>query len=266
MNLIVFSSSPHGAVATRFVDIAQRESIDATAIGYAEARTMVAMSLQDTVILPRVAPEKNEMIAVLDRFEKSGAHIVNPITSWTTSRDKWLTYQVLEEHSIATPKTWKRDDPSAWASGVEKRVFKPLNGTHGEGIVIIDRREAVPAKPGVLQEYIAFANGVDDRYFVVAGKVVAAMRRTARTGDFRANLHQGATAVALKPDPIVSELAIRAAAAFELTIAGVDMLMSEAGPVVLEVNPSPGLAIETITGIPVALEIIRALKRQMHSS
>ena len=152
-------------------------------------------------------------------------------------------------------------------------MIKLNEGSQGTGVVLAEKRSAsqsvIEAFRGLyanflVQEFVAEAKGCDLRCFVVGGKVVAAMQRVASAGEFRANLHRGGTAEAVKLSAAERRIAERAAAAMGLGIAGVDLLRSERGPLVLEVNASPGLeGIESATGVDVAGAVIRLLETQV---
>ncbi|MGO3653557.1 MAG: RimK family alpha-L-glutamate ligase, partial [Sphingobacterium sp.] len=151
-------------------------------------------------------------------------------------------------------------------------VIKLLEGTQGIGVVLAETKKAassvIEAFYGLgnnilIQEYIKEAKGTDIRAFVVDGKVVGAMKRTAKEGEFRSNLHRGGSAEIVKLTKTEKETAIAATRAMGLTVAGVDMLPSARGPLILEVNSSPGLeGIEAATGKDIACEIIKYLERQ----
>jgi len=157
--------------------------------------------------------------------------------------------------------------------GEPPHVIKLNEGSQGNGVVLAEKRSAsqsvIEAFRGLyanflVQEFIAEAKGCDLRCFVVGGKVVAAMQREASAGDFRANLHRGGSAVAVKLSAAEKLIAVRAAEALGLGVAGVDLLRSERGPLVLEVNASPGLeGIEAVTGVDVAGAIIELLQAQV---
>jgi ribosomal protein S6--L-glutamate ligase len=150
-------------------------------------------------------------------------------------------------------------------------VIKLLEGTQGIGVVLAETRKAaesvIEAFRGLdanilVQEYIKEAGGSDIRAIVVGGKVVASMRRTAKDGEFRSNLHRGGTAEKIKLTPEERSTAVRSAKAMGLNVAGVDMLRSNHGPVVMEVNSSPGLeGIEKATGVDVAGKIIDFIEK-----
>ena len=214
--------------------------------------------------------------AVVRQFEVLGVFPCNTSTSIVRARDKLRSLQLLAREGISMPTTGfahsKKDVPAlVELVGGAPLVVKLLEGTQGLGVMLIDSDEAAKSviaafrqvKADILvQEFIDDAEGTDYRAFVVGGEVIAAMRRQAAPGEFRANLHRGATAA---PEELTSEeceVAVRAARAVGLHVAGVDMLRSRRGPLVIEVNASPGLeGIEGATGIDVAGAIVRFVEQ-----
>lgn len=215
--------------------------------------------------------------AIVRQFEVMDVISANPSQAITRSRDKLRCMQILSGAGLGLPITgFARnasdvDDLINMVGGVPL-VIKLLEGTQGIGVVLAETRKAassvIEAFYGLgnnilIQEYIKEAKGADIRAFVVDGKVVGAMKRTAKEGEFRSNLHRGGTAEIIKLTKKEREAAVAAAKAMGLTVAGVDMLPSDRGPLILEVNSSPGLeGIETATGKNIAGEIIRYLERQ----
>lgn len=188
------------------------------------------------------------------------------------SRDKFLAGQFLAGHGIAVPKTLAfasayHIDAAIRTVGGYPFILKKLKGTQGNAVFLINDVDLAHKKigkyirkrhPFLIQQYISESKGSDLRCFVVGGKVVGAMRRTAANGDFRANIHAGGKGEAVRLFPAEQEMAVKAASLLKLPIAGVDILQSENGPVLLEVNSSPGLqGIENATGKDIAAEIIR---------
>lgn len=215
--------------------------------------------------------------AIVRQFEVMDVISANPSQAITRSRDKLRCMQILSGAGLGLPITgFARNaadvDDLINMVGGAPLVIKLLEGTQGIGVVLAETRKAassvIEAFYGLgnnilIQEYIKEAKGADIRAFVVDGKVVGAMKRTAKEGEFRSNLHRGGTAEIIKLTKKEREAAIAAAKAMGLTVAGVDMLPSDRGPLILEVNSSPGLeGIETATGKNIAAEIIRYLERQ----
>lgn len=209
--------------------------------------------------------------AVLRQFEMMGCFTPNPSDAILRARDKLRAHQMLAREGIGLPATVFGDNPDDIADllrmlGPPPHVIKLNEGTQGNGVILAERlsasRSVIEAFSGLyanflVQEFIGEAKGADLRCFVVGGKVVAAMRRKARKGEFRSNLHRGGTASAISLSEDEKETAIRAAKAMGLNVAGVDLIRSNRGPLVLEVNSSPGLeGIEGATGLDVAGAIV----------
>lgn len=215
--------------------------------------------------------------AIVRQFEVMGVVSANPSQAITRSRDKLRCMQILSGAGLGLPITgFARsvsdvDDLISMVGGAPL-VIKLLEGTQGIGVVLAETKKAassvIEAFYGLgnnilIQEYIKEAKGTDIRAFVVDGKVVGAMKRTAKEGEFRSNLHRGGTAEIVKLTRAERATAISAAKAMGLTVAGVDMLPSSRGPLILEVNSSPGLeGIETATEKDIAVEIIKYLETQ----
>lgn len=262
--LIILSTSPNGRVAHRLSDIAKSTGISVEIQSLDDAKTLLQRPLAGVVVLPRIAPAHNQQaVKLLFDLQKRGARIINAPDSWELSRDKWKSYSAFSEYGVPTPKTLLYPelayDGYVYMLG-SPFIFKPISGTHGEGIKIIWREEDLPAELGIMQEYIEESAGTDIRVVVVGDKVVAAMRRIAQAGEFRANLHQGATAETIESSDVINNTAVSASRSLGLDVAGVDIVMSANGPLVLEANPSPGLGIEAYTGVSVASAIIEAAR------
>lgn len=215
--------------------------------------------------------------AIVRQFEVMGVISANPSQAITRSRDKLRCMQILSGAGIGLPITGfarnTRDvDDLIKMVGGAPLVIKLLEGTQGIGVVLAETKKAassvIEAFYGLgnnilIQEYIKESKGTDIRAFVVDGKVVGAMKRTAKEGEFRSNLHRGGSAELIKLSRKERETAVRAAKELGLTVCGVDMLPSDRGPLVLEVNSSPGLeGIEKATGKDIASEIITFLEKQ----
>jgi len=205
-----------------------------------------------------------------------GVYSVNESTAITRSRDKLRALQLLSRKGIGLPITGFANSPDDTEDllrfvGGAPVVIKLLEGTQGVGVVLGETRQAaesvIEAFRGLnanfmVQEYIKEAGGSDIRCFVIGEKVVAAMKRTGKEGEFRSNLHRGGTAELVKITPEERSTAVRSARAMGLNVAGVDLLRSNHGPVVMEVNSSPGLeGIETATGKDVASLIIQFIEK-----
>jgi ribosomal protein S6--L-glutamate ligase len=234
------------------------------------------LPLYDAVI-PRIGASVTFYgLAVLRQFEMMGVYPLNESVAIGRSRDKLRSMQLLARDGIGLPVTTFAYDPKqteeviALAGGAPL-VFKLLEGTQGIGVVLADTersaKSVIEAFRGanvniLVQEFIKEAGGTDIRALVVGGKVVAAMQRSGAEGEFRSNLHRGGSAKTVKITPEERSTALRAAKAMGLNVCGVDMLRSNHGPVVMEVNSSPGLeGVENATGIDIAGKIIEFLER-----
>ena len=224
------------------------------------------------VIVPRLSRTTAQYgEEVLAHFEWVGTPVVNRAKAIAAARHKFHSLRILAQHGLPIPPsltvgaaTFLED--AVAEVGAYPFILKPFHGTHGTGVMLLDTptslTSAVDAlcdlhQDYVIQPFIAEADGVDIRVLVVGGEVVAAMKRRAPPGEFRANIHKGASGEAIAPTDEYTRLAIAAAAALELEIAGVDLLETNEGPVVLEVNPSPGFEeLESVTGIDIAGVII----------
>jgi ribosomal protein S6--L-glutamate ligase len=223
-------------------------------------------------VLPRIGASVTFYgTAVLRQFEMMGAYTPNASDAILRARDKLRCHQLLARQGIGLPRTVFGDNPDDTADllhmlGKPPHVIKLTEGSQGNGVILAERlsasRSVIEAFRGLyanflVQEFIGEAKGSDVRCFVVGGKVVAAMRRQARKGEFRSNLHRGGSAKAVQLDEAEQDTAIRAARVMGLNVAGVDLLRSRRGPLVLEVNSSPGLeGIEGATGIDVAGAVV----------
>jgi ribosomal protein S6--L-glutamate ligase len=214
--------------------------------------------------------------SVVRQFEMMGTFSINESVAISRSRDKLRSLQLLSRKGIGLPRTGfaskpdKADDLINNVGGAPV-VIKLLEGTQGIGVVLAETKKAAESiieafmglKANILvQEYIKEAGGADIRCLVVGGKVVAAMKRQGAEGEFRSNLHRGGTAEIVKLSPAERKTAVDAASAMGLHMCGVDILRAERGPVVMEVNSSPGLeGIETATGKDVAKLIMEFIEK-----
>jgi ribosomal protein S6--L-glutamate ligase len=214
--------------------------------------------------------------AVVRQFEMMGVYSVNESVAISRSRDKLRSMQLLARRNIGMPVTGFAHSPDDIPDlidmvGGAPLVVKLLEGTQGVGVVLAETRKAaesvIEAFLGIdvdimVQEFIAESRGTDVRCFIVGDKVVAAMQRTGKPGEFRSNLHRGGSATLVKISPEERSVAVRAAKVMGLNVAGVDILRSNHGSVVMEVNSSPGLeGIEQATGKDVAGMIIEFLEK-----
>lgn len=228
-------------------------------------------------IIPRIGASVSFYgTAVVRQFEMMGVYSVNESVAITRSRDKLRASQLLARKGIGLPVTGFANSPSDTEdlleiAGGAPVVIKLLEGTQGVGVVLAETKKAaesvIEAFRGlganfIVQEFIKEAGGADIRCFVIGDKVVAAMKRQGKEGEFRSNLHRGGSAKLIKITPEERSTAVRSAKVMGLNVAGVDLLRSNHGPVVMEVNSSPGLeGIETTTGKDVADMIIEFIEK-----
>ncbi len=224
------------------------------------------------VVLPRLSASTAQYgEEVVAHFEWNDTPVVNRSYAIANARNKFRALRILAQHGLPIPPSFAAGsaryvDRSVHQTGEYPFIMKPFEGTHGNAILLLDTPASLQSAIGamcdlhqdyVIQPFIGEAAGNDVRVIVIGGKVVAAMRRTAQKGEFRANIHRGGQGHPIELQNEYIDTAIRAAEAMELNIAGVDLLETLAGPMVLEVNPSPGFEeIETITGIKVAEAMI----------
>ncbi len=230
-------------------------------------------------VIPRIGASITFFgLALVQQFEQMGVHVINPALAIARSRDKLRAMQVLSKYDIGLPATaFVRDKdeilPAINRLGGPPVIIKLLEGTQGIGVILAETTKMAEAiiqtlqlarQNVLIQKFVAESGGRDIRAFVVGDRVVAAMRRMARPGEFRSNIHRGATAEAVQLDPIYETTAIRATQIMGLRLAGVDMLESNEGPRVLEVNSSPGLeGIEKATHVDIAGAIIEDIQQQV---
>lgn len=223
-------------------------------------------------VIPRIGASVTRYgSAVLRQFELMNSVTPNSSDAILRARDKLRCHQLLAAEHIGLPTTVFGDNPDDTGDllsmlGAPPHVIKLNEGTQGAGVMLTEKlsasRGVIEALRGLyanflVQEFIEEARGADVRCFVVGGRVVAAMKRQAPKGDFRSNLHRGGSAKGVRASAAEQDVAIRAARVLGLGVAGVDLIRSARGPLVLEVNSSPGLeGIEDATGVDVAGEII----------
>ena len=228
-------------------------------------------------VIPRIGASVTAYgTAVLRQFEMMGVVSLNESVAITRSRDKLRSMQLLSRRGIGMPVTGYAHKPDDIKDvikmvGGAPLVVKLLQGTQGIGVVLAETQKAAESviegfmgiKADILiQEYIKEAGGADIRCFVIDGKVAAAMKRQAPKGEFRSNLHRGGSSSLIKITPEERSTAVRAARIMGLNVAGVDLLCSNHGPVVMEVNSSPGLeGIEGATGKDIARMVITILEK-----
>ena len=230
-------------------------------------------------IIPRIRPSITFYGCALTRqFEGMKVFCLNSSAAITQSRDKLYSLQLLLNHGVDIPTTGFANSPLDTDDlikmvGGSPLIVKLLEGTQGKGVVLAETKKAAESVINafkslnaniLVQEFIKEANGKDIRCFVIDGKVVAAIQREALPGEFRANIHLGGTASIIKITAEEKRIAIKAAKAMDLKVAGVDIIRSAKGPLLLEVNSSPGLeGIEGATNKDIAGEMIKAIEKNL---
>ncbi len=235
--------------------------------------------LKVDAVIPRIGASNTFYgTAVVRQFEMMGVFVANESQAISRSRDKLRSLQLLARDGVGLPVTGcahstKDIDGVISLAGGTPLVVKLIEGTQGVGVILAETKKAaqavIEAFRGLdanilVQEFIKEAGGADVRCFVVGGRVVATMKRQAGPGEFRSNLHRGGTAEKIKISPEERSTAVRAARTMGLNISGVDVLRSNHGAVVMEVNSSPGLeGIEKATGVDVAAKIIEFIEKNV---
>jgi ribosomal protein S6--L-glutamate ligase len=228
-------------------------------------------------VIPRIGASHTFYgTAVVRQFEMMGTFSTAESVSIARSRDKLRSLQLLSRHGIGLPVTGIAHSTKDIGGlidlvGGAPLVVKLIEGTQGVGVVLCETRKAAESVIAafreldaqiLVQEFIKEARGADIRVIVIGGRAVASMKRQGAPGDFRSNLHQGGTAEAIKLTPEERSTAIRAAKTMGLGVCGVDLLRSNHGPVVMEVNSSPGLeGIQTTTGLDIADKIVQYIEK-----
>jgi ribosomal protein S6--L-glutamate ligase len=288
VKIAILSRKPALYSTRRLKDAAERRGHEVRVIDYLRCYMNIS-SLKPVVmyqggplegieaVIPRIgAPHTFYGTAVVRQFEMMNVFSANESQAITRSRDKLRCLQLLARNGIGLPVTGfahSTKDVQGLISSVggAPLVVKLLEGTQGIGVVLAETQKAaesvIEAFRGLeanilVQEFIQEAGGADVRCFVIGGRVIASMERRARSGEFRSNLHRGGTAIKARLTPEERSTAVRAAKAMGLNVAGVDILRSNHGPVVMEVNSSPGLeGIERATELDVADKIIDFLEK-----
>lgn len=275
----------------RLVEAGEKRGWEITVIDYVELTTEIMkgelnisyrgqpLDVPDAII-PRIGASRTFFgAAIVRHFEMMGVFSVSGSLAITRSRDKLRSLQILSKHEVDMPKTVFASKGNI--ADIQKLlgktpwVLKILEGTQGVGVVLVETTKAAKSVLDafygmevnlLVQEYIEEAGGADIRAFIVNGKVVGAMKRQGAEGDFRSNLHQGGTAAPYKLNRKEKSTALAAAKAMGLSICGVDMIPSKRGPLVMEVNSSPGLeGIEKATHIDVADAIMAYIDEMTHA-
>ncbi len=287
MRIAILSKGSANYTTKRLKEVAKARGHDVEIINYAKCYVSIekdqpvvrykGRSLHDfDVIIPRIAQSYTRYgSAIVRQFENQGAFSTASSIAIVRSRDKLRAYQILAKAGVAIPKTvFAREtanfDDVVELAGGTPLIIKLVRGTHGNGVVLAETPKAAKAVmqafyvEGVsflVQEFVKESAGMDIRALVVGGRVVASVKRQSLDGDFRSNTHQGGEGSPVKLTEEETKTAIKAAKAMGLPICGVDMMRSERGPLVLEVNSSASLKTpELITKRDVATKIIEYIE------
>lgn len=289
MNIGILSRKPSLYSTRRLKEAALARGYDVSVVDYVRCYMNITSKrptvlyggeeLRFDAIIPRIGASVTYYgTAVVRQFEMMGIYSVCSADAISRSRDKLRALQLLAREGVGLPVTAfarsSRDtDGMIRTVGGAPLIVKLIEGTQGMGVVLAETKKAaqsvVEAFRGLnanilIQEFIREAGGADIRALVVGGRVIAAMRRQGAPGEFRSNLHRGGYAEPITLSPEEKKAAVRAAHTVGLKVAGVDMLQSNRGPVIMEVNSSPGLeGIEGATGVDVAGKIIDYIGRHM---
>ncbi|HET6622698.1 MAG TPA: 30S ribosomal protein S6--L-glutamate ligase [Candidatus Saccharimonadales bacterium] len=290
MKIAILSNGPGNYSTKRLKQVALERGHEVDVIKYRDCYASIERSqpmvwyqgkplVGYDAIIPRIASSMTRYgSAIVRQMEMQGVYTIASSIAISRSRDKLRSMQLLARAGVGIPKTvvsrgvTDADDLIEHLGGTPV-IIKLARGTHGNGVVLADTKKAaksvlqafyVMTSDGtniLLQEYIKESAGEDIRAFVVGGKVVASMKRQSLDDDFRSNLHQGGAGQVVKLTDEERKTAIKAAKSMGLTFCGVDMMRSARGPLVLEVNSSPGFGIEQVTKRDVATPIIEYIER-----
>ncbi|MBR3180244.1 RimK family alpha-L-glutamate ligase [Candidatus Saccharibacteria bacterium] len=292
MKIAILSNGPGNYSTKRLIEEAKKRGHEAEVIKYKDCY----LSLDDKhpevyykgkqlkgfdAIVPRIANGMTRYgCAVVRQFEMQGVWTSATSVAITRARDKLRAAQILAKYDVDTPKTLVSRNTSDIDDLLEQIglpvIIKLAVGTHGNGVILADTKKAAKSalqafylynEDGtniLVQEFIKESAGKDIRAFVVGNRVVASMQRESLDDDFRSNLHQGGAGTKIKLTDEEKKVALKAAKAMGLNICGVDLMRSNRGPLVLEVNASPGFGIEKVTGKDVASKIIEYVENNVH--
>jgi ribosomal protein S6--L-glutamate ligase len=285
MNIVILSNGPGNYSTKRLKEEAQSRGHNVRIVKYRDCYASIEQSNPQVsymgddlkgvdVIIPRIASNMTRYgTAIVRQFEMQGVYTTASSIAIVRSRDKLRSMQLFAKAGVGIPKTvFSRNtldiDDLLEQVGGTPVIIKLARGTHGNGVVLAETKKAAKSvlqafylhnEDGtniLLQEFVEESAGEDIRAFVVGGRVVASMKRQSLDDDFRSNMHQGGEGIKVKLTDEEKRVAIKAAKAMGLAICGVDLMRSSRGPLVLEVNSSPGFAIEKVTGRNVAAKII----------
>ena len=285
MKIAILSNGPGNYSTKRLKEVALARGHEVKIVKYRECYASIEKNnptvsykgedlTKFDAIIPRIAANMTRYgTAIVRQLEMQGVYTVSSSIAINRSRDKLRSSQLLAKAGVGIPKTVFSRNSTDIDDLIEKLggtpvIIKLARGTHGNGVVLAETKKAAKSvlqafyltnddgTNVLLQEFVKESAGTDIRAFVVGGRVVASMKRQSLDDDFRSNLHKGGEGTVVKLTEEERKMAIKAARAMGLNLAGVDMMRSERGPLVLEVNASPGFGIEKVTGRDVATPII----------
>lgn len=286
MNIVILSKGPGNYSTRRLKEEAKLRGHSVRVVNYAQCYMAIEKGrpvvfykgkpLTDVdAVIPRIAQSNTKYgTAVVRQFEMQGIFTTASSIAINRVRDKLRSYQLLAKSDIGIPKTVFARETSDFEDVIEHAggtplIIKVARGTHGNGVVLAETKKAAQAVmqafyvEGVnflVQEFIEEAAGTNIRAFMVGGRVVASMKRQSLDDDFRSNLHQGGEGTTIKLTTEERKMAQKAAKEMGLPICGVDMMRADRGPLVLEVNASPGFGIEKVTHSNVAGKVIEYIE------
>ncbi len=295
MKIAILSNGPGNYSTKRLKEEAQLRGHDVKVIKYKECyasieqnKPVVSYRGEELVgydaVIPRIASSMTRYgTAIVRQFEMQGVYTPSSSIAITRSRDKLRTLQLLARAGVGIPKTVFTRNTTDFDDLIDEVgelpvIIKLASGTHGNGVVLAETKKAAKSvlqafhvmdDDGtniLLQEFVKESAGVDIRVFIVGGKVIASMKRQSLNDDFRSNLHQGGAGEVTKLSDDERKTALKAAKAMGLSICGVDIMRSDRGPLVLEVNSSPGFGIEKVTGRDVAGPILDYIEQNAKRS
>ncbi len=285
MKIAILSNGPGNYSTKRLKEVAIARGHEVTIVKYKECYASIEknnptvsykgedLSKFDAII-PRIASYMTRYgTAIVRQLEMQGVYTISSSIAINRSRDKLRSMQLLAKAGVGVPKTVFSRNSADIDDLIDKLggtpvIIKLARGTHGNGVVLAESKKAAKSvlqafyltnEDGtnvLIQEFVKESAGTDIRAFVVGGRVVASMKRQSLDDDFRSNLHKGGEGTVIKLTEEERKMAIKAARAMGLNVAGVDMMRSERGPLILEVNASPGFGIEKVTNRDVATPII----------
>jgi ribosomal protein S6--L-glutamate ligase len=295
MRIAILSNGPANYSTKRLKEEAKQRGHEVEIIKYRECYASIEASKPEVryrgrilddfdAVIPRIASGMTRYgTAIVRQFEMQGIFTTASSIAIVRSRDKLRTLQVLARAGVGIPKTvFTRNsadiDDLVDELGELPVIIKLASGTHGNGVILAETKKAAKSVMQafyvmdddgtniLLQEFVKESAGTDIRAFVIGGKVVASMKRQSLDDDFRSNLHQGGEGSVVKLTDEERRAVLKAAKAMGLSICGVDLMRSGRGPLILEVNSSPGFGIEKVTGLNIAARIIEYVEQNANRS